>query len=97
MIRHVVLLSWTTEATGEQNQRVASELRQLVPQLTGLRAYHVGPDAGLTEGNFDFAVIADFDDAESYRAYRDHPAHRAIIEQFITPVLQDRASVQYSI
>ncbi len=64
--------------------------------MRGLRAYHAGPDAGLVEGNFDYAVVADFEDAESYLAYRDHPAHRAVIEQTITPIRQ-RVSVQYQI
>jgi Stress responsive A/B Barrel Domain len=45
--------------------------------------------------NFDFAVVADFEDAASYLAYRDHPAHRAVINECITPIRQDRASVQY--
>jgi hypothetical protein len=97
MIRHVVLFSWTGEATGEQKERVATELRALPPLITGLRAYHVGPDAGLIEGNFDFAVVADFDDAKSYLAYRDHPAHRAVIEQTVLPIARQRVSVQYEI
>ncbi|HTP17006.1 MAG TPA: Dabb family protein [Streptosporangiaceae bacterium] len=97
MIRHVVLFSWTAEATDEQKQRVLAELQTLPPLMTGLRSYHAGPDAGLSEGNFDFAVTADFDDADSYRAYRDHPAHRAVIERAITPIRQDRAAVQVQI
>jgi hypothetical protein len=97
MIRHVVLFTWTGEATGEQKQRVADELRTLPQQISGLRAYHVGPDAGINEGNFDFAVVADFDDVASYLAYRDHPAHRAVIEQFISPIVSHRNAVQYEI
>ena len=31
----------------------------------------------------------------SYLAYRDHPAHRAVIDECITPIRQDRASIQY--
>jgi Stress responsive A/B Barrel Domain len=97
MIRHVVLFSWTAEATQEQKDKVATELRSLPPLMRGLRAYHAGPDAGLVEGNFDYAVVADFEDADSYLAYRGHPAHRAVIEQTITPIRQDRVSIQYQI
>jgi hypothetical protein len=97
MIRHVVLFSWTAETTAEQKQLVAAELRTLAPMMSGLRAYHAGHDAGLVEGNFDFAVVADFDDAESYLAYRDHPAHRAVVEQTITPITRQRVSAQYEI
>jgi hypothetical protein len=97
MIRHVALFTWIPEATDEQKQQVAKELMTLPPLLSGLRAFHVGPDAGIIEGNFDFAVVADFDDAESYLGYRHHPAHRAIIEQVTSPITRERATIQYEI
>jgi hypothetical protein len=97
MIRHVAVFAWSAEATSEQKQRVVTELRTLPPMLTGLVAYHAGHDAGIVEGNFDFAVVADFDDAQSYLAYRHHPAHRAVIEQAIRPIARQRVSVQYEI
>jgi hypothetical protein len=94
MIRHMVMFTWTPQATAEQKLRVQTELRALPALMKGVRSYHAGPDAGLVAGNFDFAVVADFEDAESYLAYRDHPAHRAVIEESITPIRQSRASVQ---
>jgi hypothetical protein len=97
MIRHVVMFTWKAEATAEQKQRVLTELRTLPPLMTGMRAYHAGPDAGLTAGNFDFVVVADFDDVASYETYRDHPAHRAVIEERILPIRRDRAAVQYEV
>ena len=97
MIRHIVLFAWIAEATAEQQARVAVELRALRPLLAGVRAYHIGPDAGLADGNFDFAVVGDFDDAASYLAYREHPAHRAIIEQTIMPITRERVAIQYEL
>jgi len=97
MIRHVTLFAWITEATDRQKQQVVEELRALPPLLSGLCAYHVGPDAGIIEGNFDFAVVADFEDAESYLAYRNHPAHRAVVDQVTAPITRERVSVQYEI
>jgi quinol monooxygenase YgiN len=98
MIRHVVLFTWTPEATQAQRQRVADELdalRPMLSELSGFRSYQVGPDAGLVEGNFDFAVVADFEDTGSYLAYRDHPAHRAVIQEVIRPITRSRAALQY--
>ena len=97
MIRHVVLFAWIPEATDKQKQQVAEELGALPPLLTGLRSFHAGPDAGIIEGNFDFAVVADFEDTESYLAYRNHPAHRAVVDQVINPITKDRVAVQYEI
>ena len=95
MIRHVVTFRWTPEATQEQRRRVAAELAGLPALVPTLRAYHLGADLGLNPGNFDFAVAADFDDAEGYLAYRDHPERRSIVAEFIQPIVTERAAVQY--
>jgi heme-degrading monooxygenase HmoA len=97
MIRHVVLFTWDDEMTAELEKQFAAELTALAPTLAGLRSYHCGPDLGLVEGNFDFAVVADFDDADSYRAYRDNAEHREIISRLSGPHAKVRASVQYEI
>jgi hypothetical protein len=97
MIRHVVLFTWDEEMTDDLERQLAAELTALGPKLAGLRSYHAGPDAGVIEGNFDFAVVADFDDAESYLAYRNHPEHQEIIGRISQPHVKSRASVQYEI
>ena len=97
MIRHVVLFTWDDEMTKEMERQFAAELTALAPKLAGVRAYHAGPDAGILAGNYDFAVVADFDDAESYLAYRANAEHQDIISRFSGPHVRDRASVQYEI
>jgi heme-degrading monooxygenase HmoA len=97
MIRHVVLFGWDEEMTEEMEQQFAAELTALAPKLPGLRSYHAGADAGLIEGNFDFAVVADFDDADSYLAYRSNAEHQDIIRRLSAPHARTRASVQYEI
>ncbi len=95
MLRHVVMMKWTAEATDEQKARVPAELSTLPGAIPELKRYEFGPDAGISEGNFDFAVVADFDNADDYAVYRDHPAHRKIIHDHIVPILATRAAVQY--
>jgi hypothetical protein len=95
MIRHVVMFRWTQEATEEQKQRVTAELSRLPALLPVLRAYHMGADLGINEGTFDWAAVADFDDLEGYLTYRDNPEHRAIIAEFIRPIIAERAALQY--
>jgi hypothetical protein len=95
MIRHVVMFRWTQDATEEQKQRVAAELSRLPALLPVLRAYRMGADLGVNEGNFEWAAVADFDDLDGYLTYRDNPEHRAIIAEFIRPVIAERAAIQY--
>jgi hypothetical protein len=97
MIRHVVLFTWDDEMTDDLERQFQAELTALAPKLQGLRSYHAGPDAGVIEGNFDFAVVADFDDTASYLAYREDPEHQEIIARISRPRAKSRASIQYEI
>ncbi len=97
MIRHVAVFTWTEGMTDQLEQQFAAELTALAATLPGLRAYRAGPDAGINQGNFDFAVVADFDDADSYLAYRDNAEHKDIIGRFSGPNTKTRAAVQYEI
>ncbi len=95
MIRHNVLFRWKPEATDEQKQRVATELAKLPSIVPSLRAFASGPDAGLAQNSFDFAVSADFDDEAGFFAYRDDPAHREVVERYILPITAQRVAVQF--
>jgi hypothetical protein len=95
MIRHTVHFKWTREASDEQKQRVATEVAKLPSMVPSVRAFASGPDAGLNQGNFDFAVTADFDDRAGYLAYRDDPGHRDVVQRYIAPIIAERAAVQY--
>jgi hypothetical protein len=95
LIRHTVMFTWKPEATEEQKKRVPAELSRLPAVIPSLKAYAMGTDIGVSEGNFEFAVVADFDDLDGYLAYRDDPTHRAIIAEHIQPIIATRAAVQF--
>ncbi|MEV1004241.1 Dabb family protein [Nonomuraea sp. NPDC050202] len=97
MIRHIVLFTWTETATAEQKAAVTAELRKLPGLIPQLRSYTVGADAGLNQGNHEYAVVADFDDVDGYLTYRDHPDHQKVIADYIKPILATRAAVQLSL
>jgi len=94
-LRHIVTLTFHEGTPADQVEAIAGALRELPEQIPELRAYSVGVDAGLAEGNAGLAVVADFDDVEGWQAYRDHPAHQAVITQQIVPVLASRSAVQH--
>jgi hypothetical protein len=94
MIRHIVLFTWTEDATVSQKAAVLAALRRLPGLIPQIRAYTVGPDAGINQGNHEFAVVADFDGEDDYLTYRDHPLHQEVIATHIKPILAARAAVQ---
>lgn len=94
-LRHIVTLTFRDDTPAEQVESIAGALRELPDQIPQLRGYVVGVDAGLSEGNASIAVVADFDDVAGWEAYRDHPAHQAVITRQIAPVLTSRSAVQH--
>lgn len=94
MIRHVVVFRWSDGVSDQAKDAVRSGLASLPGQIPAIRAYRFGPDAGLADGNWDFAVTADFLDVAGYLEYRDHPEHRAVITERIAPIVAERVAVQ---
>ena len=97
MFRHVVLFTWTDEATEAQKQALHGELPKMPKAIESIRVYRFGPDAGINAANCDYAVVADFDDQAGYLAYRDHPAHREMVERYVNPIVARRAAVQFEL
>ncbi|MDA0562734.1 Dabb family protein [Streptomonospora sp. S1-112] len=95
-LRHIALFKWAEGVTPDQVAEVGRLLAPLPDAITQLRAYAFGPDAGISEGAYDFAVVADVDDEEGFIAYRDHPEHQAALA-VIRPLLADRAAVQFRV
>ena len=95
MFRHIVLMAFTDEATDEHREAIADALGKLPDQIPELLSYRIGLDAGLNDGNYDMAVVADFADAEGYRVYAQNAAHQQVVNDLIRPVLSRRAAVQH--
>lgn len=96
VFRHVAMFRWVPGTTGEQVDTLRRTLSELPAAIPELRAYHLGPDAGLVEGNWEFTVVADFDDTADWRTYTDHPAHQKAIAEVLRPMIAQRAAVQYT-
>jgi Stress responsive A/B Barrel Domain len=95
--RHVATFAFREGTTDEQIAAVTEGLAGLPALIPELREYRFGPDLGIGDGNHDYAVVADFDRVQGYLAYRDHPAHQAVLAERIRPILEARAAVQYGI
>jgi hypothetical protein len=95
VLRHVVVFSWVPGTTRVQVQAFADGLAGLRKSIPEIRRLRFGADAGLGGANDDFALVADFDDVESYQRYADHPAHRHLIASLLTPIVAKRHAVQF--
>ena len=97
MIRHVSVLTFVPGTSDQDIAKLEAELAALPSQIPELTEYRFGRDAGLSDGNASFGIVADFPSIESFVAYRDHPAHQAVLRDTIKPILAHRSAVQYEI
>jgi len=96
MLRHVVLLSFKETTSADVIAGITESLHALAPQISTVRNFSVNADLGLTDGNAQMIIMAEFDDAAGYELYRDHPAHQKVIQEQILPELSSRAAAQYT-
>ncbi len=94
MVRHCVLFRFTDATTPDDVERIAAAAAELSGQVPSIRAYTFGPDLRLGEGSWDFAIVGDFDDADGWAAYDQHPDHLRFRSDVIGPHVADRAAVR---
>jgi hypothetical protein len=94
VIVHVVTFVWRDDAPADIDQQVVEALATLPAQIPQLRVYRFGPNLGLG-GNGSFAVVAECDDDDGWRAYDQHPAHVRIKTELILPAAASRTAVQF--
>jgi hypothetical protein len=67
VIRNVVMVELTPDADLAKVAEIQDGLRAV--NTPGTIGYSLGDDAGLREGNWSFAIVCDFTDADAYRTY----------------------------
>ena len=97
MIRHVVVFTWTEEADAARRATTIEALRRLRQDVGGMTSFVVAQDAGLSDGNADTVLIADFPDVEAFYRYAQDPVHIAVIAEHVRPWLDSRSAVQYQV
>lgn len=95
MIRHFVLFRLAAEDAAQRR----ADAEGMVTRLTGLlgvvpelRAIEVQPDLGATAGNWDLALVSEYEDAAALDRYQVHPAHQEVAA-WIKGVIAERACV----
>lgn len=94
MLLHIGMLTLAEHAGALERDAIATALHDLVGVVPGLVTADVRTDAGLREGNADLIFTMTFEDEQAWRAYGDHPAHRAVIAEHIAPVLAVKSFLQ---
>ena len=94
MIKHVTLINFNEGTSDEQKQAVLNVFESLPSHIPEVRAFTVGLDLGILEGNADLMVQASFDKREDFEIYSVHPAHMEIIFPVCGPVMASYNTAQ---
>ncbi|MCW2635145.1 MAG: Stress responsive Barrel Domain-containing protein [Blastococcus sp.] len=97
MIRHVVVFTWSEDADAQRRASTVQALRRLPQEVGGTESFVVADDAGLSAGNADTVLIADFRNAEAFARYAQDPVHQAVLAEHVRPWLAVRSAVQYEL
>ena len=97
MLRHVVLFRWNEATTAEDIDRIQAGLDTLPGLIPEIRAYTHGRDLRLGEGTWDYAVVADFDDAAAWSVYDAHPKHEEVPRGPIRAHIGERAVARFEV
>lgn len=96
MIEHIGILTLMADAPADARTVIREGLEALVGVVPGLLAADVREDLGLKDGNAGLIFRMTFPDVEAWRGYSSHPAHVAVVQERIAPVLAGKSLVQVS-
>lgn len=94
MFRHTVMFKWNDDTTDETKAAVKAGLDTMI-DLDCVQGYAHGPDAGVSDGNWDYVAVGDFASVDDYKIYAVEAGHVALINNHIKPSISARAAVQY--
>jgi hypothetical protein len=95
MIRNVTLMRFKEGTSPDRIDELAVAMRGL--RIDGMRELTMGRDVGLRDSNMDWAVVADFDDVEAYRAYDSDAEHNRIRRELVGPIAERIERCQFEL
>lgn len=92
VIRNVVMIKLKPES----DPVLVAEIQDIFRNLNcpGTVSFTLGDDLGLRDGNWSFAIVSDFTDADAYRAYDLDDSHNAARAR-LAPMIEQAARVQF--
>jgi hypothetical protein len=94
MIRHIVLVKLKADHDPARVAELQEGFRNL--NCPGTVSYTLADDLRLRDGNWSYAIVADFKDTDSYLAY-DQDAEHERLRGLIAPMVDQIGRLQFEI
>lgn len=94
MIRNVVMVKLKPGHDAAEVADVQEGFSNL--NCPGTVSYTIGNDLGLRDGNWSFAIVADFTDEAAYRGYDEDAEHNRL-RTVLAPMVDQIARTQFEV
>lgn len=98
MLKHIVFFNFKANAKGADKSANIAKAKAMLENLMGrvptLLSMSAGSNVVENPSAWDFALVAEFADAEALKQYAEHPEHRKV-SAFMSKVRSERASVDF--
>ncbi len=95
MIEHLVLLKVKPDASVEEAEKMMKGLKSLPRLIPVIRELSCGKNTGDRNQGFTHGLLVRFKSAADLETYVDHPEHKRIVDECLTPVIEDVIVVDY--
>ena len=95
MIQTILLFTLRPGVTDEQVEALRAALAAI--PFEGRRNMRLGRDIGLLDGTIDLAIVADYDNEDTYRRWFEHPEHVRVHAELLAPIIARRERCQIRI
>ena len=101
MVKHIILWTLNPELSEAEKEAVKAGIKKglegLVGQVPGLLEATVHISGRLASSTADVMLDSTFDNAESLKGYKNHPAHVAVANGKVRPYTVQRSCLDFEV
>lgn len=93
MVHHIVCIRFKEGTTTEQIEAAGYALRGMQARIPDVRAVRWGPNLAPSAGEYSHVLTVELDDMVAVERYLDHPFHRQVVADHLTPIRDGRLAI----
>ncbi|MFV1999363.1 MAG: Dabb family protein [Acidimicrobiia bacterium] len=95
MIRHAAIFRFNKGVTDETVAAIDAALATLPDIIPEIVSFRSGCNIGITDGAWDYGVVAEFRTQDNYKTYATNPEHVYIVQNIVGPNVTEAARIQF--
>ncbi len=95
MIRHAAIFRFNKGVTDETVAAIDAALATLPDIIPEIVSFRSGRNIGITDGAWDYGVVAEFTTQDDYMTYATNPEHVDMVQNIVGPNVTEAARIQF--